>query len=117
MTVFDTEFLADAWPALAIEFGETVTYTPAGGIPVDVTAIVDEREEVTAFDPDATIRERRAEVLLSADAITSEPNNRDSFTIDGETWAVVSVQERRPIVRFVCEMRRARRVGDIDLHR
>ena len=47
MTAFDTDFAAEALPGLLDEHGEDIIYTPRGGAPRTITAIVDRNPPVT----------------------------------------------------------------------
>ena len=110
MTTFATEFVAEAWPDLVAEFGETQIYTPLGGSPTSVTIIFHPNQTLPGYYPDG----EQSVALAVANASVADianPNLEDAFTINGAVWAVAGIGQRRPIVELQLERREQRRLG------
>ena len=85
---FDAEFLANAVPDLQTWFGESATYTPAGGSARSITISVMGRKTAEDFEED----QRRSEIELLTwcknDAVSGidAPQRHDKLVYDGVTW-------------------------------
>lgn len=111
-TTFDTEFRTDAWPDMASKFGRTVTYTPRGGSPTDITVIWDATTVGTMEYPDGQQSIQTAELVEGGGAIVN-PHPEDIATVDGVVWAVTDdgVQQTGPMVVLRLERRTQERLG------
>lgn len=92
-SVFDEAFAAAGWAALQAQFGEAVTYTPAGGSGSSVTAVVHREEEREIDSGDGIWREVVCEVSVGTADVAS-PGLGDQVTFDGVDWAVVERLEQ-----------------------
>lgn len=112
------DMIADAGSVIIADGGfeheETVTYTPKGGSPVAISAIVDRMESV--FPTFADGREQRVQVAtvwiksLLGDPLKgiADPKEQDTIIFDSKTWKVSEhpVDEgfglhRLEVIRFV----------------
>ena len=64
------------------EFASTITYTPTGGDPVSITAVPG-AQDATGQDP---VPSGDTMVIFVMAAEVENPQYKDQFTIDGETW-------------------------------
>lgn len=95
-SAFDLQFAESGAPALLAQFGQTVTYTPAGGTAVALTAIVHAEEERESEHPDGRRLTRTRQVDFSSDADSPDGGVAavklfDTLTIGGVTYAVHAV--------------------------
>ena len=97
MTTFETEFLADAWPDLAAEFGESVTYNPDGGSPATITVVWQPDSIMDGYYEDATM-DVKLGVIRCSSADVATPDICDTFTIGGVTWAVKAIRDQAATV-------------------
>lgn len=98
MSTFTENYAAAALPALFDVYGQAVTYTPAGGDGVALTAILspDEIEELPTLDGRELRRTRHATISRDPDGDAggvASPSHRDTVTADGRTYAVEAVAE------------------------
>ncbi len=96
MARFDDDYAAAGVPALMWEFGDSITYTPAGGSPVALTADVG-KEHYGEVDTENGRRLRRErQVTICRDPSSdyggvATPKLLDTVTIAGEIWAVEDI--------------------------
>ncbi len=93
---FDAEIQGDVSEFLS-EAGETVTYTPAGGSPVSIMAVVDRMEEADEGHPEkGEVHSKDAVVEIALDAVNgvASPVNGDAVTIDRLNYTVVGIRSR-----------------------
>jgi len=109
VTVFDEMVQGTAWAAMVLTRGRTVTYTPHGGQGTSITAVWTESEVLAGYMPDSE-QEVRLGLLRASALDVSDPDTRDTVTMDGVTWAVVFIGRTSPIVDLQLETRRVRRV-------
>lgn len=91
-TKFGTAFAGTPYASLLVHFGETVTYTPEGGVASTPTAIVEYDTEDSMFDEDGESEISRATVRIQTSDVAN-PGVRDSVTISGAVWTVESIQD------------------------
>jgi len=95
---FDAEVLSDAAEILGFEKAatpRTIIYTPTGGAPTVVAAVVD----LLTTEKDGVREDRRAIVqLLTPDAAT--PDMRDRFEIDTTNFQVETIAAKEFLVVF-----------------
>jgi len=95
---FDSDF-ATAWQWLGGGQGEAITYTPAGGSPKTIQAVVMRETRRQLPTNSSTTTREQIEVVIRTDATlgvaspTAYPGG-DSCTVDGTTWYVIIVLER-----------------------
>jgi hypothetical protein len=70
-TQHDTMFAGSALEVLFDHHGESVTYTPAQGVAVAVTAVVGAEKIETIFQGDRRIKRRKRTATISVDAASS----------------------------------------------
>jgi len=89
------ESLADDADAIlnTNEFAETVIYTPQGGSPTSVTAVIEYGEDETEDGIDGDTRVRHARLHLAI-ADVADPAPNDTVTINSEDWHVEAVESR-----------------------
>lgn len=95
-SAFDTAFNAAGVPALLGQFGRQVSYAPAAGDAVDVTAMVGSEESREALDSDGRRVVRVRELTVSTDPAgdyggVAAVKLNDTVTIDGAAYAVSQV--------------------------
>ena len=64
------------------EFAETITYTPSGGSPVEISAIPGDQNATLQDPPPAG---DTMTIFVKASDV-SDPGYKDQFTINSETW-------------------------------
>ena len=69
------------------EFADEIVYTPNGGAPATITAILTEEDPTiqTPAPPGDTM------IVLARHADISSPGRGDAFAIDGEDWHFVEI--------------------------
>ena len=91
MSKFDTAYGAFGSPALMDQFGESVTYTPVGGIASAITARVSRGLESVVDDEDQHGQGRKvfvdAKVTVKLTDVAA-PGRGDKVVIDGNTYKV-----------------------------
>lgn len=94
---------ADASAALFAEFGEPVTYAPAGGVGIAVTAIVTpEAVPPGPFSPDA-VALRTVRIDLPIAAIPTQPTEGATVAqADGTTWTVRTAEPDSEHTTWIC---------------
>jgi hypothetical protein len=92
MTRFDGQFSDSPLASLMDVHGEAITYTPTGGGPASITAIVD-RQGVTIEDDEHGRALVRVMAVHVATADVASPHPDDECKIDSLTWAVRDVLE------------------------
>jgi hypothetical protein len=96
--------------AIALTFGETVSYTAFGGSATDVTAVW-EPDDIEPEDFDDSRQEMITGRLLTSIDDTTAPDSRDQFTIDTKVWAVKSIERQTPLVVWRLQRQIQHRVG------
>jgi len=69
--------------------GKPITYTPSGGAPITVYAVIDVREQLDSrFFQDGEQQIQRATLLITNDALTAVAtvDDDDKFNFDGFNW-------------------------------
>jgi len=102
MSSFDDNFNAvgSGRDLLLDQFGRSVTYRPAGGDPVEVEAIVEDINGAESDSDDGRGHRRTRLVTVSA-ADAATPSLSDELDIDGQRWAVESIESQtRGMVRL-----------------
>lgn len=97
MTAFDDLFAEMGLPLLKEQLGETVTYTPAGGENVELTAIVGPEETEETEDLEGITQRRVRQVTIATDPDgdwggVAAPGTNDSLTIGGVEYAVEAIE-------------------------
>lgn len=110
-STFDELYAEVAVPHVLGHFGETITYTPAGGTAVPLTGSVG--PERTVEDDDGGYRRliRTRSITISRDAGSSEggvaaPAKNDSVTVGGVVYAVMEIGHESPSVSVLECVRR-----------
>lgn len=101
------DMAATGFAALLASQGQTITYTPKGGSPVSVSAIVGPIRDAPSFNERGTHRERTAEVKITNDAtlgITSSARGDLITLADGKTLKVDQPQERPSSFVLECQL-------------
>lgn len=110
MTTFATRFLGTAWDMLVALHGQAVTYTPFGGSGTSITAMWRPGQMLMGYLPSGT-QEVALGVLRASSSDIATPDPRDTVTIQGVVWAVVSIGRRTPVVELQLETRDQRMIG------
>jgi len=71
------------------EFGETVTYTPRGGSPVSITAVL----KVPAIPDDTFVTDTYLRLMLRSADLAATPAQGDRVTARGVIYLVVDVKD------------------------
>ena len=76
------------------EFGENITYTPSGGDPKTIKAIVNRDAFEPEFQEDGRMYRREGVIFISTDSEKgiASPGYKDTVTFNSETWAIVSIR-------------------------
>lgn len=102
MSQFDATFLSTVGAELLTTHGETITWTPAGGAGLEITAVVLRRASDRATDEDGEIERHEAEVQAVVDIAEG-----DSVTFDSYDWVVDEIVNATSSLRR-CRVRRTR---------
>lgn len=109
-TMFEQMARGAMWDDLARVHGRSVTYTPRGGTPVDITAIWNPGQVIPSVYDDGS-QAVETGVLRASPADITNPDIEDTFTIDGETWAVKALGRLTPFIELQLERREQERLG------
>lgn len=94
------------------QHGQTVTYTGPGEFDsaVSLTAMVDDGSSAQVEGEDREMHERRCRVIVNTDTSSeyggvADPAVNAKISIDGEVWAVMSVNTKLPgsLVELECQ--------------
>jgi len=113
--VFADIFAESALPSLLDTLGDSITYTPAGGDDVSLTAVVgqEERGELEVEHGRRLRREREVTIATDPDGPyggVAAPALNDTVTIDSESWAVESISSKADGVATLLVVR----FGDVE---
>lgn len=70
-------------------FAETVTWTPAGGSPVSILAIISEEATDPYFGDNEKTRNRTVKIHVATSDVASVKVHEDKATFHGVTWVAV----------------------------
>ena len=110
-TIFDSLMQSAGWPSLVAQFGQTVTYTPAGGEGTSISAVWYADRTLPNFYIDSQ-QDVETGVLVASPADVTSPNiNGDTVIIGGTTYAVVELGKVTPLVEMQLITRVRRAIG------
>ena len=112
MSAFDTTYADCALPQLMDQLGRAITYDPADGDKVELTAIVGQitTEEQAGERGGKKVQIRTVIITTDADGIyggVAAPRQNEELIIDGDRWAV----EAQPTVSASAARLRVVRIG------
>ncbi len=93
------------------EITTEVTYTPSGGDPVTVQALLAPQRDDYRPDEQAEylVRERECTILTDADTGVAAPGREDTVTIGTTVWVVSQVIEKGPASALLLLVSRGRK--------
>jgi hypothetical protein len=89
---FDRAFQASAKETLLRVFGVAVIYNPYGGSSINVTAVFERTADTVEYEGAESVVSRATLTVKATDI--PGVDMRDTVTIDGVTWAVLSTESR-----------------------
>lgn len=72
--------------------GESITYTPVGGIAANIEAVIDEAYESVDPNTGATIISEQPVILVKIDDLPAVPQQYDAVSMRGGSYRVIDYQ-------------------------